>query len=52
LNDVVDITNGKDGPHSPDNAVERQTSLLDMLAWFSRWKALYDKRVETKDANV
>jgi hypothetical protein len=34
-NSVVDICNGWDGPHSPENAQQRQTSLLKTLAWFS-----------------
>jgi len=51
-NDVIDIANGKEGSqHSPDNGVERQKSLLNVLAWFSRWKALHNERIEAKDAN-
>jgi hypothetical protein len=34
--EVVDICNGRRGPHSPSNATQRQTSLLETLAWFSR----------------
>ena len=34
-NEVIDICNGRHGPHSPDNAVMRQTCLLDTLVWFS-----------------
>ena len=34
-NSVVDICNGRDGPHSPVNAQERQSTLLKTLAWFS-----------------
>jgi len=50
-NDVVVITNGKDGPHAPENAIERQTTLLDILSWFSGWKILHDKRAQAGDAN-
>ncbi|KAL7542027.1 hypothetical protein ACHAWF_011062 [Thalassiosira exigua] len=39
---VVDICNGRDGPHSPLNAEERQTQLLNVLNWFSQWKAKHD----------
>ena len=46
---VVDIFNGKDGPHSPENAVDRQTKLLDILDWFSKWKALHDKLVTEEE---
>jgi hypothetical protein len=37
-NEVVDICNGRHSPHSPANATQRQTSLLETLAWFSRWR--------------
>ena len=47
-NEVIDICNGRHGPHSPDNAVMRQTRLLDTLVWFSRWKELHDERVRAK----
>jgi hypothetical protein len=46
--EVVDICNGRHGPHSPGNAVMRQTCLLDTLVWFSRWKKLHDERVRVK----
>ena len=49
-NEVVDICNGRWGPHSPANATQQQTSLLETLAWFSRWKELHDKRVKEKHA--
>ncbi len=49
-NAVVDICNGRDGPHSPDNALERQTKLLDILDWFSQWKKLHDKLVDEGEA--
>ncbi len=49
-NEVVDICNGRHGPHSLANATQRQTSLLETLAWFSRWKELHDKRVQEKHA--
>jgi hypothetical protein len=35
-NYVVDIFNGRDGPHSPDNADMRQSCLFDTLVWFSK----------------
>jgi hypothetical protein len=47
-NSVVDICNGWEGPHSPENAQQRQTSLLKTLAWFSQWKQLHDERVKDK----
>jgi hypothetical protein len=49
-NEVVDICNGRRGPHSLANATQQQTSLLEMLAWFSRWKELHNKRVKEKHA--
>ena len=51
-NGVVDICNGRDGPHILGNAAQRQTVLLKMLAWFSRWKELDDERVEAKHATA
>jgi hypothetical protein len=45
-NVVADICNGRDGPHSPDNAEHQQPCLLEMLAWFSRWRKLNDKQVK------
>ena len=55
-NDVVDICNGvdderKDSYHTPKNAKERQTKLLDTLDWFTRWKSLHDERVDSGDAD-
>jgi hypothetical protein len=44
-NVVVDIYNGRDGPHSPENARERQTILFKTYVWFCRWKELHDERV-------
>ena len=49
-NEFVDICNGRRGPHSPANATQQQMSLLETLAWFSRWKELHDKRVKGKHA--
>ena len=49
-NNIVDICNGKDGPCSPANAIERQTQLLDILDWFSKWRSLHDKLVEKGEA--
>ncbi len=45
---IVDICNGWDGPHSPSNAAQKQTWLLDMLAWVFRWKELHDEMVKEK----
>ena len=50
-NDVVDITNGKEGSHTPANALERQKKLLDILTWFSAWKKLHDARVGKEEAD-
>jgi hypothetical protein len=50
MNMVVDICNGRDGPHTPDNAADRQKCLLEILRWFSTWKALHDKRLNAGDA--
>ena len=47
-NYVVDICNGRDGPHSPDNAAMRQSRLFDTLVWFSKWEELHDERVRKK----
>ena len=55
-NTVVDICNGREGcnrnsPHTPANAAQRQTILLDTLKWFSRWKELHDERVNGDEAS-
>ncbi len=47
-NSIVDKCNGQDGPHSPSNAAQRQTCLLDILTWFSRWKELQNEMVRMK----
>jgi hypothetical protein len=47
-NAVVDICNGREGPHSPNNAAMRQSCLLDTLVWFSRCKELHDEKVRKK----
>jgi hypothetical protein len=44
-NEVVDLCNGKLGPNTPSNAVERQRRLLSILGYFSRWKSKHDERV-------
>jgi hypothetical protein len=49
-NVVVDICNGRDGPHSPENACERQTILFKAYVWFCRWKELHNERVRDKRA--
>jgi hypothetical protein len=55
-NGGVDTCIGRDGnscvsPHTHDNAQQRQTILLETLAWFSRWKVLHDERVKEGEAN-
>ena len=35
-NDIIDLCNGRDGPHSPENAEEHQKTFLDILSWFSK----------------
>jgi hypothetical protein len=47
-NAAIEICNGRDGPHSPDNAAMRQSCLLDNLVWFAKWKELHDERVRMK----
>ncbi len=47
-NEVIGICNRRRGPHSPANATQWQTSLLETLAWFSNWRELHDKRVKEK----
>jgi len=42
-NEVVDLCNGKIGPNTPANAVERQRRLLSILEYFSRWKSKHDE---------
>ncbi len=49
-NEVVDIFNGRRGPHSLANVTQRQTGLLETLAWFSKWKELHNKRVKEEHA--
>ena len=44
-NEVVDLCNGKLGPNTPANAVERQRHLLSVLEYFSRWKSKHDERI-------
>ena len=50
MNDLADICNGRNGPHTPENAEERQTKLLDILSWFAEWKELHDERVAKEEA--
>ncbi|EJK46778.1 hypothetical protein THAOC_34538 [Thalassiosira oceanica] len=50
MNTVIDICNGRDGPHTPENAVERQTLLLEKMQYFFEWKELHDKRVKDEEA--
>lgn len=50
-NEVFDICNGKDGPHTPENAKERQTKLLRALEWFTEWKASHDTMVAKGEAD-
>lgn len=48
---MIDICNGRDGYHTPDNAPKRQSDLLEILNWFIGWKALHDKNVAAGKAN-
>jgi hypothetical protein len=50
MNSLVDICNGRDGPHTPENAAARQKELLDILSWFTEWKQLHDERVTAGEA--
>ena len=38
---VVDIYNGRDGPHTRENGYERQLILCDVLRWFTNWKNMH-----------
>jgi hypothetical protein len=49
-NGMVDICNGRDRPHCPENAVEQQTHLLQTQDWFSKRKALHNEMVREKKA--
>ena len=47
-NNVVDICNGRDGPHTPENASDRQSTLLDhVLSWFAEWEAIHSESLDT-----
>lgn len=48
---VVDICNGRDDPHTPKNASARQSMLLDILNWFTKWRKLHDQLVKEGKAN-
>ena len=50
-NGVVDICNGRSGPHSPENALARQSQLLETLNWFSNWRVLHEKMMSEKQAS-
>ena len=50
-NGVVDICNGRSGPHSPENALTRQAQLLETLNWFSNWRVLHEKMMSEKQAS-
>ena len=50
MNIVIDICNGRDGAHTPENAVERQALLLEKMQYFFEWKELHDKRVAADEA--
>ena len=39
---VVDICNGRDGPHTCGNGYERQSQMLGVLSWFTDWKKMHD----------
>ena len=46
-NNVVDICNGRDGPHTPENTSDKQSTLLDILSWFAEWKAMPSELLDT-----
>ncbi len=50
-NGVVDICNGRSGPHSAENALNRQTQLLETLNLFSNWRILHEKMLSNKRAS-
>jgi len=50
-NGVVDICNGRSGPHCPENALDRQLQLLKTLNWFSDWRILHDRMLREKRAS-
>ena len=49
--EVVDICNCNNGPHSPENAAKRQAQLLSTLDWFSKWKISHSENVMKGDAS-
>ena len=46
----LNVTNGRDGLQSPANAIQRQTKLLDILDWFSKWEALHNEVLDKGEA--
>lgn len=49
-NDIVDITNGRDGNYyTPQNGNAMQMKLLNILDWFSKWKKNHDDAVVSGD---
>ena len=38
---LLDVANGRDGPNTPAHAIQRQTTLLVILDWFSKWEVFY-----------
>ena len=54
-NEVIDICNGREAdnhnsPHTPTNAQQRQSFLLQTLKWLSIWKNVHDTRVKDEAA--
>ena len=49
---VVDICNSRGGPHTPENAQERQLKLLDVLSWFTSWKMMHDNAVAEEESST
>ena len=47
---LLNVTNGRDGPHTPENAIQRQTELLDILDWFSKWEELHKELLDKGEA--
>ena len=44
-NTIEDTCNGQDDPPTSENSLERQTKLLNVLDWFSKWKKRYAEAV-------
>ena len=49
--EIVDVCNGKNGSHAPENAAERQTQMLYTLDWFTKRRMLHDAHMKKGDAD-